>query len=84
MQELVLTEAVETCPYCGCDNSFANYDPEKEGYVVPCWNCEKSILLCDECLHADDNPGKMCDWHGIIRAGKTIGGECFRNRRPEC
>lgn len=69
----VMTEAVEICPYCECENIFANWDTDTQGYIATCWNCGKKILLCDECLHADDNTGKMCDWH----RSKTEEG-CFR------
>lgn len=76
----VLTEAVELCPYCESENVFANWDCEKQGYEATCWQCGKKIMLCDECLHADDNPGRKCDWHEVIRAGKAEGGTCFRKR----
>lgn len=57
-----LIEQVETCPYCECENVFGNWDPEEKGYIATCWNCGKEIFLCDACLHAEDNPGQVCDW----------------------
>lgn len=74
----MMTEAVETCPHCGSENVFGNWDVETQGYVVKCWQCGNEILLCDECLHADDNSGRRCDWHGIYANGKERGGSCFR------
>lgn len=55
-------EQVETCPNCDCDNVFSNWDPEEKGYIAVCWNCGKKIFLCDACLHAEDNPERICDW----------------------
>ena len=71
------TECVETCPHCGCDNVFVNYDPVANGYKATCWNCGATIMLCDECLHADDNLGRKCDWSGRIENGKCHG-KCWR------
>jgi len=76
----ILTEAVEVCPHCMCENVFENWDCEKQGYVATCWNCGKKIMLCDECMHMDDNPGRKCDWHEVICAGKCSEGDCFRKR----
>ena len=76
--ETIQTEAVENCPHCGCDNIFINWDVETQGYVATCWQCGREIFLCDECLHADDNPGRECDWSERIVGGKCTGGHCFR------
>ena len=43
---------------------------EKDTVPAACIGGE-SILLCDECLHADDNPGQRCDWDENT-------GRCFR------
>ena len=60
---VVLTEAVENCPYCGNDNDYPGWDSDRDGYIAVCETCGKQIFLCDNCLHADDNPGMDCDWH---------------------
>lgn len=72
------TEAVEVCPWCGSENVFANWDIEKQGYVAECWQCGKHMFLCDECMHADDNPAGKCDWHERRKGKQNIIGECFR------
>ena len=73
----MITEVVEVCPHCECENIFRNWDVKKHGYEATCWNCAHKIMLCDECMHADDNPGRRCDWKGTIINGKTTG-HCFR------
>lgn len=69
-------EAVEVCPHCGSENVYPMYDVYADGYVVKCSYCGKEILLCDECIHAEDGLNESCrgcDWH------KTeCGGKCFR------
>ena len=52
-------EVVEVCPECGAENVMT-WDVEKEGYVAYCPHCGSKMMLCDECLHADD--AKVCDW----------------------
>lgn len=52
-------EVVEVCPECGAENVMT-WDVEKEGYVAYCPHCGSKMMLCDECLHADD--AKECDW----------------------
>lgn len=56
------TKAVETCPYCESENVFPNYDTCTNGYKARCQHCGKEIMLCDECLHAEDNKEMKCDW----------------------
>ena len=69
------TEAVEVCPYCMSENVYPNWDVEKQGYIAKCKHCNEQIFLCDECLHAEDNPGQKCDWYET-----EFGGECFRGK----
>lgn len=71
----VYTEAVEVCPYCDTENIYLNYNADSQGYIAICDNCGLAIFLCDECLHAEDNPGRKCDWKdfGTFR-------ECFRRK----
>lgn len=52
-------EVVEVCPECGAEN-IMTWDVETEGYVAYCPHCGSKMMLCDECLHADD--AKVCDW----------------------
>mgnify|MGYP001860895018 CR=1 FL=1 len=64
-------EAVEACPHCGYEHYEKDWSPRK-GYRTRCMHCGESILLCDECLHADDNPERRCDWDENT-------GRCFRD-----
>lgn len=69
-------EAVENCPHCGEPSIFPLWDVEKRGYVARCQTCGKEMMLCDECLHSDDNPSMTCDWTD----NGTECGTCFRRR----
>jgi hypothetical protein len=66
-------EAVELCFHCGNENIYPMYNVGSNGYVVICKHCGKKIMLCDECLHAEDNPSMKCDW-----VKTKYGGKCFR------
>lgn len=69
-------EAIEVCPHCGEENIYPMWDVNVEGYVAICNYCNKEILLCDECIHAEDelNSNCMrCDWRET-----KCGGKCFR------
>ena len=57
----MLREETETCPHCMSDNTIL-HDVEQDGYQVICQHCGKPIMLCDACMHSDDNPGRKCDW----------------------
>lgn len=72
-----MTECVEPCPDCGFENIYEGYDPITNGYKAICEGCGREIFLCDECLHADDNPSQGCDWTGTYKNGKCYG-KCFR------
>ena len=74
VEDALQTEAVEICPYCEQENYYPNWDTEKEGFIAKCSNCGKEIFLCDECLHAVDNPKLICDWNE---------GKCFRGYIPQ-
>lgn len=63
---------IEMCPHCEAENEFP-WDVETMGYVATCQHCGKKLMLCDECMHADDNPGMRCDWRN------ECGGICFRD-----
>lgn len=68
-------EAVEVCPHCMQEVPVSNWAPS-DGYLVYCPFCFESILLCDECMHAEDNPGRICDWDSTT-------GRCFRDYKKE-
>ncbi len=52
---------VEVCPYCD-DEIIVEWDIEKNGYQTTCPSCGEKIMLCDACLHGEDNEGMFCDW----------------------
>lgn len=75
--EKTVTEAVEACPFCVEENIFPNWDIKTQGFKVTCRECGEEMMLCDECLHAEDNKGGHCDWHEIQYQNYTEG-HCFR------
>lgn len=66
-------EAVEVCPHCDSENVYPMWDTEVSGFVAVCKVCGKEIFLCDECMHAEDNPKMHCDW-----CKTECGCKCFR------
>lgn len=62
LEEKMKSEIVEVCPHCEHENQFM-WDIEKNGYQARCEKCGADIMLCDECMHADDNPNHRCDWN---------------------
>ena len=62
-------EVVEVCPHCD-EEIVMMWDVEKDGYQAVCPKCEKELMLCDECMHSDDNEGQACNW--------SEAGGCFR------
>lgn len=79
----VLSEAVEVCPWCMGENVYPGYNIRKNGYVVKCQHCGKEIFLCDECLHAKDNPHGMCDWKESIISYITSA-SCYESTEGIC
>lgn len=57
----MMREEVEVCPHCMGEN-IIQWDVEKDGYQATCQHCGEKIMLCDACLHSDDNPSGKCDW----------------------
>lgn len=53
-----LTGAIQFCPYCEYRNVFPEWDVNTQGYIVECQRCQEKIMLCDTCLHGNDNPKK--------------------------
>ena len=69
-------ESVEVCPHCGEENVYPMWDTNVKGFVAICEHCGKEIMLCDECVHAEDGLnccGRCCDWRQT-----ECGGQCFR------
>lgn len=72
-QEEYRHEAVEMCPECMAEVTVPDWAPS-DGYRTTCPDCGESMLLCDECLHAEDNPLQYCDWDKDTC-------ECFRDKQ---
>lgn len=70
-----LYETVEICPYCDREN-ILQWNTEIMGFVAICQHCGKEIMLCDECMHSEDNESMSCDWC------KDCNGCCHRDNRP--
>lgn len=70
----MLREEVEWCPCCNYEVEFP-HDVEKDGYNVICPNCGKELMLCDACMHSEDNLRMKCNW------SKETG--CFRKIKKE-
>ncbi len=47
-------EEVEICSFCDKEIK-KKWDVEKEGYQIACTECGEKIMLCDACLHSEDN-----------------------------
>lgn len=68
-------DIIETCPHC---DGYINITTDDSSYAINhnykiiCPFCGKEIFLCDECMHAEDNPTANCNWseRGCFR-GKT-------------
>ena len=75
--KLLETEAVECCPFCGAENIYPNHSTKEQGYAVKCQNCGEEIMLCDECMHTEDDLSGQCDWHEV-RTKNTSYGICLR------
>lgn len=66
-------EQTEVCPHCDSEITLI-WDVDNDGYRVFCPSCGEEIMLCDACLHADDNPGGKCDFKTDFDGNPT----CFR------
>lgn len=69
-----LREEVEVCPHCDAEVTVM-WDVEKQGYRATCPNCGEELMLCDACMHSNDNEGMDCDW--------SENGGCFRHRKEQ-
>lgn len=63
----------EVCPHCMGENEYPMWNTEVSGFVAVCQHCGKEILLCDACMHTEDNPLQSCNW-----CETECGGKCFR------
>lgn len=50
-----------------------NWDVKKQGYQTFCPVCGKRLMLCSECLDAEDNAHGMCDYDSDTDS-------CFRRK----
>lgn len=62
------TFIVECCSLCNTENEI-RWDVETEDYEAFCPHCGQPMLICSECLRAEDNELQKCDWSD---------GKCFR------
>ena len=62
-------EAVEVCPHCMGENTVPDWAPE-DGWRTTCKHCGERILLCDECIHSEDNPRAFAT--GVMVAASAI------------
>ena len=72
---------VEVCPHCMSENVMV-WDVSKNGYRAYCPVCGKPMMLCDECIHAEDGMnenGSHCDW----REDENGDPRCFRYNKQE-
>lgn len=49
----------ELCGMCGSENTL-EWDVEEEGYKAFCPRCGKEMMLCDACMHSEDNLEMKC------------------------
>lgn len=72
---------LERCPHCGRDNEF-QWNANTMGFIAHCVFCGKTLLLCDECIHADDGLNaecRGCNWHEMQKGVSC----CFRYKKPD-
>ena len=58
-------DIVECCPYCENENVYEMPNDSKyikSRFMAVCKCCGKTIFLCNECQHCEDNPNGDCDW----------------------
>ncbi|MCI8351949.1 MAG: hypothetical protein HFJ86_12445 [Oscillospiraceae bacterium] len=51
----------EVCPHCESEIEM-RWDTDTQGFKAFCPVCGKRLMLCDECIHAEDNSGGRCDF----------------------
>lgn len=63
-------DIVECCPYCENENVYEMPNDSKyikSRFMAVCKCCGKTIFLCNECQHCEDNPNGDCDWTEVAR-----------------
>lgn len=66
----------EVCPHCESEITMI-WDTKTMGYKAHCPVCGELMMLCDECIHAEDELNadcSHCDWH-LSDDGES---RCFR------
>lgn len=64
----------ELCPHCESEIEM-RWNTDTSGYKAFCPVCGGRLMLCDECLHSEDNRG--CDYD-------TETDKCWRIKEKEC
>lgn len=81
-------ELVELCPFCMKENTYPDWNVDRQGFVAKCSHCGEEILLCDEChqIAIENGQSHMCDWEETETGGKCRRGEWKRAefRCPVC
>lgn len=62
--------AIELCSHCGHENEL-RWNLKDDGYQIHCAFCGEKLMLCSECLTAEDNPDGACPEY------------CFRKKLEE-
>lgn len=63
-------DIVECCPYCENENVYEMPNDSKyikSRFMAVCKCCGRTIFLCNECQHCEDNPNGDCDWTEVAR-----------------
>lgn len=70
-------ESVEMCPFCMEENTYPDWNVDRQGFVVKCSHCREEILLCDECrqIAIENGQSHRCDWKETKTGGKCRRGE---------
>lgn len=55
----MMREEVEMCPECGYENVI-QWNVEKDVWEIKCQQCGERIMLCDACMHSEDNKDMKC------------------------
>lgn len=67
---------VEVCAFCGVENEMV-WDIDEFGYEAFCPVCGNKMMLCDECMHSEDElneNGNHCDY----KKSEDGSEKCFR------
>lgn len=73
---------VEVCAFCGVENEMV-WDIDELGYEAFCPVCGNKMMLCDECMHSEDEMnenGNHCDY-GEHEDGSVRCFRCIENKK---